>query len=56
MPDDPRNQAFKEGCLAAADWGDHDDLNEPAIDTVWVTTDKDTFPFGEVITFNMEQL
>ena len=37
-------------------WGDQDDLDEPAIDTVWVTTDKDTFPFGEVITFNMEQL
>ena len=37
-------------------WGDQNDLDEPAIDTVWVTTDKDTFPFGEVITFNMEQL
>ena len=37
-------------------WGDQNDLDKPAIDTVWVTTDKDTFPFGEVITFNMEQL
>ena len=36
-------------------WGDQDDLDEPAVDTVWLTTDREEFPFGEVITFEQEE-
>jgi predicted metal-dependent peptidase len=36
-------------------WGDQDDLDEPAVDTVWLTTDREEFPFGEVITFDKEE-
>ena len=32
-------------------WGDQDELDEPAVDTVWLTTDREEFPFGEVIKF-----
>tara|TARA_R110002012_G_scaffold148858_1_gene307810 strand:- start:2494 stop:3657 length:1164 start_codon:yes stop_codon:yes gene_type:complete len=39
-------------------WGDQDELDQLSItgkiDTVWVTTDREDFPFGEVITFNEE--
>ena len=39
-------------------WGDQDELDQLSItgkiDTVWLTTDKEDFPFGEVITFNEE--
>ena len=39
-------------------WGDQDHLDQLSItgkiDTVWLTTDKEDFPFGEVITFNEE--
>ena len=35
-------------------WGDQNELDEPAVDTVWLTTDRDTFPFGEVIKFDKE--
>ena len=39
-------------------WGDQDELDQLSItgkiDTVWLTTDRDDFPFGEVITFNEE--
>jgi len=36
-------------------WGDQNELDEPAVDTVWLTTDKENFPFGEVITFEKEE-
>ena len=36
-------------------WGDQNELGEPAVDTVWLTTDRDEFPFGEVITFEKEE-
>jgi predicted metal-dependent peptidase len=36
-------------------WGDQDELDEPAVDTVWLTTDREEFPFGEVITFDKEE-
>jgi len=32
-------------------WGDQDELIPPAVDTVWLTTDREDFPFGEVIKF-----
>lgn len=35
-------------------WGDQDDLDAPHTDTVWVTTDREDFSFGEVIKFNEE--
>ena len=39
-------------------WGDQNELDQlsitGSIDTVWVTTDREDFPFGEVITFNEE--
>ncbi len=35
-------------------WGDQDELDTPNTDTVWLTTEKEDFPFGEVITFNEE--
>ena len=37
-------------------WGDQDELDKLSItgkiDTVWLTTEREDFPFGEVITFN----
>ena len=36
-------------------WGDQNELDEPAVDTVWLTTDREEFPFGEVITFEKEE-
>ena len=36
-------------------WGDQNELDEPAVDTVWLTTDREEFPFGEVITFDKEE-
>jgi predicted metal-dependent peptidase len=36
-------------------WGDQNELDEPVVDTVWLTTDKENFPFGEVITFDKEE-
>ena len=36
-------------------WGDQDELEEPAVDTVWLTTEREKFPFGEVITFDKEE-
>ena len=36
-------------------WGDQDDLDEPAVDTVWLTTDREKFSFGEIIKFDMEE-
>jgi predicted metal-dependent peptidase len=36
-------------------WGDQNELDEPAVDTVWLTTDREEFPFGEVITFEEEE-
>ena len=39
-------------------WGDQDELDKLSItgkvDTVWLTTDKEDFPFGEVITYTEE--
>jgi predicted metal-dependent peptidase len=39
-------------------WGDQDELDQLSItgkiDTVWLTTEREDFPFGEVITFNEE--
>jgi predicted metal-dependent peptidase len=39
-------------------WGDQDELDKLSItgkiDTVWLTTEREDFPFGEVITFNEE--
>jgi predicted metal-dependent peptidase len=33
-------------------WGDQDEIDSKSIiDTVWVTTDKEEFPFGEVVKF-----
>ena len=36
-------------------WGDQDELEEPAVDTVWLTTEREKFPFGEVIKFDKEE-
>ena len=36
-------------------WGDQHELDTPSVDTVWLTTDKEDFPFGEVITFEKEE-
>jgi predicted metal-dependent peptidase len=36
-------------------WGDQDELDEPAVDTVWLTTDRENFKFGEVIKFDKEE-
>ncbi len=40
-------------------WGDQDELDQLSItgkiDTVWLTTDREDFPFGEVITFDKEE-
>jgi predicted metal-dependent peptidase len=36
-------------------WGDQNELDESAVDTVWLTTDKEEFPFREVITFEKEE-
>ena len=35
-------------------WGDQDELDAPHTDTVWVTTDREEFSFGEVIKFTEE--
>ncbi len=35
-------------------WGDQDELDTPNTDTVWLTTEKEEFPFGEVIKFDEE--
>jgi predicted metal-dependent peptidase len=35
-------------------WGDQHELETPSVDTVWLTTDKEDFPFGEVITYTEE--
>ena len=35
-------------------WGDQDELETSISDTIWITTEKEDFPFGEVITFNEE--
>jgi len=36
-------------------WGDQNEIETPAVDTVWLTTDKDEFPFGEIIKFDIEE-
>ena len=36
-------------------WGDQDELDTPNTDTVWLTTEKEEFPFGEIITFEEEE-
>lgn len=36
-------------------WGDQDEISTPAVDTVWVTTDRDNFDFGEIIKFDIEE-
>jgi len=36
-------------------WGDQDELEEIAVDTVWLTTDRENFAFGEVIKFDKEE-
>ncbi len=36
-------------------WGDQDEIDNPAVDTVWVTTDRENFSFGEVIKFDAEE-
>ena len=36
-------------------WGDQHELEEPAVSTVWLTTDKEEFPFGDIITFEKEE-
>ena len=32
-------------------YGDQDEISKPAVDTVWVTTGIEEFPFGEVVKF-----
>ena len=36
-------------------WGDQNEIETPAVDTVWLTTEKDEFPFGEIIKFDIEE-
>jgi predicted metal-dependent peptidase len=36
-------------------WGDQDEIEEHAVDTVWLTTDRDNFQFGEVIKFEGDE-
>jgi len=36
-------------------WGDQDEIEEHVVDTVWLTTDKDNFHFGEVIKFEGDE-
>jgi len=36
-------------------WGDQNEIEPPAIDTVWLTTDRDNFHFGEVIKFEGDE-
>jgi len=37
-------------------WGDQDEIDAPATDTVWLTTGKEDFSWGEVIKFDMEDV
>ncbi len=32
-------------------WGDQNEIDAHTVDTVWVTTDREEFPFGEVVKF-----